>query len=227
MGMKTELDLQVQVVIGGEKIAVHKWQLANQHFQQFAHVLSRLQMAVLEMDSNNSTGQMIYADSEAINSDLRRAEVEWGFAKKYRHLEPAAMEKILTVLVITDNEQLRTVNVKCRRVVSAIGTMIQKIIFSDSAKLQYGIGDRDIKKLEAHWEYVRDVVLTYVGTGVIDAPFGLDVAAHEHLGNVVPPINLHEAQVYEPSPDSPMVPAPDVADRPSSVPAPGSNTQPK
>lgn len=229
MGMKTELDMQAQVVIGGEKIAVHKWQLANQHLQQFAHVLSRLQMAILEMDSNNTTGQMIYADSEAINSDLKRAEIEWAFTKKYRNLEPAAQEKVLTVLVITDNEQLRTVNVKCRRVVNAISTMLQKIVFSDSAKLQYGVGDRDIRKFETHWTYIKDVVLTYIGSGELDgekANVGIDVAAHEHLGNVVPPINLHEAQVYEPSPDAPLVPSPDVQDRDSTIPAPGSNTQP-
>ena len=42
MGMTTNLELQQQVVIGGERIAVHKWQLANQHLQQVAHVASRM-----------------------------------------------------------------------------------------------------------------------------------------------------------------------------------------
>lgn len=226
MGMTTELDLQSQVVIGGEKIAVHKWQLANQHLQQVCHVLSRLQMAILEMDSNNTTGQMIWADSEAINVDWKRALLEWDIAKKYRHLEPAAQEKILSVLAITDNEQLRTVNVKCRRVISAISTMLQKIIFSDSAKLQYGIGDRDVKKFEAHMAYVAELIATYVGDGSQENT-GIDVPAHEHLGNVIPPINLHEAQVREPSPSAASIPSPDSPDTASTVPVPGSNTQPK
>jgi len=229
MGMVTNLNLQKQVVIGGEEIAVHKWNVCNQHFQQFCHVLSRLQLAILEMDSNNSTGQMIPHDAEAIQADWARAKWEWATAVKYRFLAPAAQEKILSVLAITDNEQLRTVNVKCRRVVTAISTLIQKVLFSDSAKLQYGIGDSDLKKIEQHMEYVEYLTNSYVGTGAeSDGSYdvGMKVPAHEHLGVVVPPINLHEATVQEPSPSSPVTPSFDSPDTPSTVPVPGSNTQP-
>jgi hypothetical protein len=224
MGMITELDLQEQVVIGGEKIAVHKWQLNNQHLQQFCYVLSRLQMAILEMDSNNSTGQMIGDDSEAINQDWKRAKLEWELAKKYRNLAPASQEKLLTVLAITDNEQLRTVNVKCRRVITAIATLLQKVLFSDSAKLQYGIGDRDIKRFEEHMLYVEELVVIYIGDGT-DKNTGLSIPAHEHLGIVIPPINLHEAVISEPSPGAVGTPSQDAPDTPSTVPASGSNTK--
>jgi hypothetical protein len=224
MGMITELSLQEQVVIGGEKIAVHKWQLSNQHLQQFCYVLSRLQMAILEMDSNNSTGQMVVADSEAINADWTRAKLEWDLAKKYRNLAPAAQEKLLTVLAITDNEQLRTGNVKCRRVITAMSTLMQKVLFSDSAKLQYGIGDRDITRFEEHMAYVEELLVTYVGTGVA-TDTGISIPAHEHLGVVVPPLNLHEAQIFEPSPSSRGTPSKDAPDTPSTVPASGETTK--
>ena len=223
MGMITELSLQEQVVIGGEKIAVHKWQLNNQHLQQFCYVVSRLQMAILEMDSNNSTGQMVVADSEAINSDWTRAKLEWDLAKKYRNLAPAAQEKLLTVLAITDNEQLRTGNVKCRRVITALSTLMQKILFSDSAKLQYGIGDRDITRFEEHMLYVEELLLTYVGNGT-ELNVGISIPAHEHLGVVIPPINMHEAQIGEPSPGSVGTPSKDYPDTPSTVPASGNST---
>ena len=221
--MITELSLQEQVVIGGEKIAVHKWQLNNQHLQQFCYVVSRLQMAILEMDSNNSTGQMVVADSEAINSDWTRAKLEWDLAKKYRNLAPAAQEKLLTVLAITDNEQLRTGNVKCRRVITALSTLMQKILFSDSAKLQYGIGDRDITRFEEHMLYVEELLLTYVGNGT-ELNVGISIPAHEHLGVVIPPINMHEAQIGEPSPGSVGTPSKDYPDTPSTVPASGNST---
>ncbi len=223
MGMITELSLQEQVVIGGEKIAVHKWQLNNQHLQQFCYVVSRLQMAILEMDSNNSTGQMVVADSEAINSDWTRAKLEWDLAKKYRNLAPAAQEKLLTVLAITDNEQLRTGNVKCRRVITALSTLMQKILFSDSAKLQYGIGDRDITRFEEHMLYVEELLLTYVGNGT-ELNTGISIPAHEHLGVVIPPINMHEAQISEPSPGSVGTPSKDYPDTPSTVPPSGNST---
>ena len=223
MGMITELSLQEQVVIGGEKIAVHKWQLNNQHLQQFCYVVSRLQMAILEMDSNNSTGQMVVADSEAINSDWTRAKLEWDLAKKYRNLAPAAQEKLLTVLAITDNEQLRTGNVKCRRVITALSTLMQKILFSDSAKLQYGIGDRDITRFEEHMLYVEELLLTYIGNGT-ELNVGISIPAHEHLGVVIPPINMHEAQIGEPSPGSVGTPSKDYPDTPSTVPASGNST---
>lgn len=228
MGMITNLSLQKQVVLGGEEIAVHKWTVCNQHFQQFCHVLSRLQLAMLEMDSNNTTGQVIPHDAEAIQSDWARANWEWETAVKYRFLAPAAQEKILSVLALTDNEQLRTVNVKCRRVVTAISTLIQKVLFSDSAKLQYGIGDSDIKKIAEHMEYVNYLLLSYIGTGQVkDGSYdvGMVVPAHEHLGVVVPPINLHEATVQEPSPAAPRTPSYDAPDTPSTVPPSGSNTK--
>lgn len=228
-GMVTNLDMQDKVVIGGEEIAVFKWQLQNQHLQQFCHVISRLQLAILECDSNNSTGQMIPHDAKAVAKDWQRAKFEWDKAVKWRHLSPAAQEKILSVLAITDNEQLRTVNVKCRRVVAALSTLIQKVVFCDSAKLQYGIGSTDIEQIGEHIEYVGEVLADYIGDGSGGEDgynVGMDVPAHEHLGTIKPPVNLHEAQVQEPSPAAPQVPTADAPDTPSSVPKPGSNTRP-
>ena len=226
MSMITNLTLQQQVVLGGESIAVFKWTVANTHLQQVAAVLSRLQMAMIESDSNNTTGQMITSDAESFFQEWSRSQAEWTRSLKWRHLAPAPQEKILSVLCITDNEQLRTVNVKCRRVVMALASLLHKIVFCDSAKLQYGIGTTDEKKLTEHMEYVQEVLLDYVGNGE-KGNVGRDVAPFEHLGVVVPPINLHEAQIQEPSPAAPSVPSGDAPDTPSTIPAPGSNTVPK
>jgi hypothetical protein len=230
MAMVTNLALQAQVVLGGESIAVFKWTVANTHLQQTAAVASRLQMAMIESDSNNTSGQMIPYDAESFWSEWLRVKAEWARALKWRHLAPAPQEKILSVLCVTDNEQLRTVNVKCRRVVMALASLLHKLVYCDSAKLQYGIGATDEKKLGEHMDYVEEVLGDYVGTGLMkDGKYdvGRDVAPFEHLGVVVPPINLHEAQVQEPSPAAPVIPAMDVLDTPSTIPPPGSSTQPK
>lgn len=223
MSMITELELQKQVVLGGEKMAVFKWTVSNVHLQQTAAVISRLQLAMIECDSNNTTGQMIPYDAESFKAEWDRVKAEWTRSLKWRHLAPAPQEKILSVLCVTDNEQLRTVNVKCRRVVMALASLLHKLVYCDSSKLQYGIGVSDEKKLGEHMDYVEEVFLDYVGDGV-SGNVGRDVAAFEHLGVVVPPINLHEAQVQEPSAAAPEVPAPDAPDTPSTVPAPGSST---
>ena len=225
--MITNLSLQEQVVLGGEMIAVFKWTVANTHLQQVAAVASRLQLAMIESDSNNTTGQMIKSDAESFYQEWLRVKAEWARALKWRHLAPAPQEKILSVLCVTDNEQLRTVNVKCRRVVMAIASLLHKLVYCDSSKLQFGIGAGDEKKLQEHMEYVEEVLVDYVGTGKDGSDLGRDVAPFEHLGVVVPPINLHEAQVQEPSPAAPVVPSKDAPDTPSTVPVPGSNTQPK
>ena len=226
MSMVTNLQLQEQVVLGGETIAVFKWTVANTHLQQVAAVASRLQLAMIESDSNNTTGQMILSDAESFYQEWLRVRAEWARALKWRHLAPAPQEKILSVLCVTDNEQLRTVNVKCRRVVMALASLLHKLVYCDSSKLQFGIGASDEKRLGEHMDYVEEILLDYVGNGA-DGNLGRDVAAFEHLGVVVPPINLHEAQVQEPSPAAPVIPAKDAPDTPSTVPAPGSNTQPK
>lgn len=223
MSMVTNLKLQDKVIIGGEEIAVHKYVLSNAHLFQLAELVSRLQMAILEMDSNNSTGGMVLDDSEAVNLDWSRFKIEWELAKKYRHLPPNAQEKLFAVLAITDNEQLRTVNVRCRRVVHALSTLLTRMFFCDSAKLQYGLSDADIKKVELQMGYCDELIKLYVGEGTQDS-MGLEVAAHEHLGNVVPPINMHEATVAEPSPGGHVGPSSDAPDTPSTIPAPGSST---
>jgi len=229
MGVVTNLDMQAQVVLGGEHIAVHKWTLCNVSFHQIGCALSRLQLAVLECDSNNTTGQMIPHDAEGIYAEWNRVKLEWNRALKWRHLAPAAQEKILSVLAVTDNEALRTVNVKCRRLVDAVATLIHKLVYSDSAKLQYGVGPADERKIAEQISYVEEILLDYVGTGAQkDGKWdvGMEVAAFEHLGVVNPPINLHEAQVQEASPAAPNTPAGDAADTASTVPRPGSNTNP-
>ena len=222
-GMITNLELQDKVVIGGESIAVFKYRTANVHIQALAEILSKLQMSILEMNSNNSSGGMVYSDSQDINLDWKRYNDEWRLAQKYRHLEPSSMEKVLSVLTITDNEQLRTVNVRCARVVKAISTLIHKLLHCDSAKLEYGFSDRDIKKIDRQNEYVQELILLYVGTGETDN-LGMEVATHDHLGTVVPPINLHEATIQEPSPSTSSMPSSDAPDTASTIPKPGSST---
>jgi hypothetical protein len=226
MAMITNLDLQEQVVIGGEEIAVFKWTLSNYHLHQVANIVSRLQMAILECDSNNTSGQMILSDSESFNAEWARVKAEWARALKWRHLAPAAQEKVLSVLAITDNEVLRTCNEKCQRVVYALATLIHKMVYCDSGKLQYGIGQQDERKIDEQMRYVEDVLIDYIGGGTGTDDLGRDVPAFEHLGVINPPINLHEAQVQEPSAAAPTVPAADAPDTPSTVPAPGSNTTP-
>lgn len=223
MSMVTNLTLQDKVVIGGESIAVHKWTTANAHLFQISEVVSRLQMAILEMDSNNSTGGMVLADSESINLDWARFKMEWDLAKKYRDLPPNAQEKVFSVLVITDNEQLRTVNVRCRRVIHALSTLLYRMLWCDSSKLQYGISDADIRKIEFQSSYAEELIKTYVGDGT-SGKLGLEVAPHEHLGTLIPPLNLYQTTVNEPSPSAPDTPASDAPDTPSTVPMPGTST---
>jgi len=219
--MITNLQLQDKVVVGGEEIAVFKYPIANAHLFQLSELVSRLQMAILEMDSNNSTGGMILSDNESINLDWSRFKVEWELAKKYRHLSPNAQEKVYSVLAITDNEQLRTVNVRCRRVVHAISTLIYRMVWCDSAKLQYGLGDIDIKRIEQQMAYVGELLALYIGSGTVES-MGMEVPAHEHLGNVIPPINMHETTIREPSPSAHLFS--DSPDTPSTVPPPGKIT---
>jgi len=68
------------------------------------------------------------------------------------------------------------------------------------------------------------LVVIYIGDGT-DKNTGLSIPAHEHLGIVIPPINLHEAVVSEPSPGAVGTPSQDALDSPSTVPASGSNTK--
>ena len=216
MSMITELQLVDQKVVGGEKISVHKWSTQNYHLHQCVGVLSRLTIAMLEMDSNNSTGALVQSDSEDVNVEFERFKAEWAIAKKWKDLAPAAQEKTLFDLHITDAESLRVNNARLKRVTDAMATLVYKMLFSDSSKLQYGMSDRDIAKFEAQIAYVEEVLKMYLGSGK-SGDLGREVPAFEYVGTVVPPLNLHEAVVAEASPAAPGVPSGDVSDTASTL----------
>lgn len=222
MAIITELSLVDKAVRGGEKIQVHVFSTLNKHIHQLTELLCRLEMSMLEMDMNNSVSGNVLTDAEAITLDWARFKKEWDRAVKYRDLAPAALETEVKVLKITRNEMLRIPNVRIRRVVEAIDTLIEKLLFSDSAKMQYAFTDLFIKKVAAHMGYVEEILTEYIGDGVKSR--GIDIAAHESLGELVPPLNMHESISSETSPAGPVVPQADAPDLASTIPAPGSDT---
>lgn len=227
MAIVTELELTPHAIVGGEKMRVHPYTLNNAHLHQVMEVVSRLQLGVLESDSNNSSGFLIAEDAQAINKAWSQVMFEWETAKRFRNLAPASIEKTYTVLAITDNEIMRCVNVKCRRVVQALSTLIYKVVYCQSARTQYGIADDDVQRIEKHLAYIKYLVDAYVSTGAEkddgSADTGMNVADYPYLGTVVPPINLHQVVAAESSPASPDLPAPDAADTVSTIPAQGQN----
>ena len=89
--------------------------------------------------------------------------------------------------------------------------------------MQYAFTDLFIKRVAQHTGYVDEIILEYVGDGS-DKSRGLDIAAHENLGELVPPINLQESSIGEASPAGPSSPQGDSPDIASAVPAPGAST---
>ncbi len=230
MSMITELDLVANVVKGGEKIKVIKYTLNNAHIHQVCEVASRLQIGLLECDSNNTSGLLTAEDAQTVLKAWAQVKFEWETAKKFQGLGAAAIEKTYTFLAITSNEIMRTVNVKCRRIVQALETFLVKMAYCQSARAQYGLSKDDVAKTEKHIAYIEYLIAAYVGTGVEkddgSADTGMEVADYPYVGTLVPPLNLHEVQTAEPSPAAPDVPAPDAPDTPSTVPSPGTDTSP-
>jgi len=230
MGMITELELVQQVVVGGEKIKVHKWSLNNVHLHQFLHTLSRAQLGLIETDANNASSFVNAEASAMLQSAWTQAKFEWDLAKRWRGLEQANLEKTFNVLAITDNECMRIPNTKVQRVCYAIATILHKVVYCDSAKMQYAISDANIRVIERQMAYVDAVISAYMGTGVEkddgSADVGMDVPDYAFVGTVKPPLNLHQVTVSEPSPSAPDIPAMDAPDTASTVPSPGSSTDP-
>ena len=131
-------------------------------------------------------------------------------------MAPAAQEKTLYDLHITDAEGLRVNNARLKRVVDAMATLVYKMHFSDSGKMQYGLSDRDIGKFDSQITYVEEVLSHYIGSGKA-GDLGREVPAFEYVGTVIPPLNMQEATVSEPSPAAPTSPNADAPDTPSTL----------
>lgn len=222
--MKTELELVTQVPIPGAKIQTHRYSMSNKHLHRVMEVLSRMANAMIELDAGNSGAGMSRSEARDIWDDWTVLKHEWQRAQDNAGLPPTGgHETGLFIAFITQTQVLAIGNVRIRSVLNGLLGLADRVLNADSAKQEFDIQAKDAEYIQSHIDYVEGILSDYVGT-VTGAEFnrGLSVAAHTHLGTVVPPENLGLADAYEPSHVAAAGPSPDVPDAPSGIPAPGS-----
>ena len=125
------------------------------------------------------------------------------------------------MLLLTPNQILGINNVRVQRIVSALRSLVERFITSDSASAEYDVAPLDTAAVNRHIAYLDEVIRDYAGVVTADGyDRGLTIPAHTHLGAVVPPESLGESQSIEPTWNQPAGIIPDVPDVPSGIPSP-------
>jgi hypothetical protein len=223
--MISELELVANKIVGGEKVKVIPYKVNSVHIHQIGEVAGLAQLGLVKSDSNNASNFFIAQDSQNLQLAWSQIKREWARAKKFRGLTAPAIEKTFNILELSDNEVMRTVNTKARRIVQALQTLMVKMVYSQSARTAYGLSDGDIASFERQMVYIEEIINDYAGTGAEkedgSADTGLLLPDYSYLGEIKPPLNLWGVTSSETSPAAPLnVPEGDAPDSASTVPSP-------
>lgn len=217
MGHVTEQTIVETAVLGGTSIAVHALKLSNYNLHPVLCAAADLIKGVLECDSANSHAQMSPNDAQMIQLGWDRVKLELELAEEFKEMAKGAHEREHWVTVPTDNEVSTAINIQCGRLGKSILNFIYVGLGADSAKMQFWMGPklgRDIEKAVVHVDRIIEIFVAQGGSSAKEMP-------EFATGTLVPSTNLGSVSLREPASEVPTAGVPDVADRPSIAPLPG------
>lgn len=200
--MKTELEVSDLEIVGGRKIAMVVANVANFRVHLMQERLSRFQVALAESQMNNTTSLAIPLNVEKMLGQWNLFKVEIEFAKNHNNPPETSHELAYKILLLNPVEVQKIFNIKAKRVAKEID-LLQRIILSvDSAQTQGHIAEKDMKVIDSQSKTCEDAMRIWLGDGT-EGDTGVSVPAFNHLGDLIPPLDMAYAVTNEPSADAP------------------------
>lgn len=202
--MKTELVVSDPKPVGGEQIRVLRYNTKNFRLHKMAQVLARLQLFILECDSNNASSTVAARDARTIQSAFANIKLEWERAKKYRGAPSGVLEAGYEIYLPEPIEIMRINNIKLQSVAQELQQLAQVTLGNDSAQMQQWVGETATADVEDQMVICAEVITETVGTGVADdssaVKFNVGYTAPDFriLGTVVPDVDGDVGTLAEP-----------------------------
>lgn len=221
--MKTELEIEDQVINPGHKIKVHSYQVRNYLLHQVCEPISQLMIGLIESDTANSAAQNSARETRNFWKGWDLVKLEFEQAKAFRDSPKPIHEYSYDILVPTRNEVMTIGNVKVKRVVQQLSHLISVLVGLDSSNMQTWVGDNEASEVGELLAQCEKVIMTYFGTGAPkENGFETGVEAPRYAyGQLVPDVDRNSTAIYEPSSAQPAPYKADAADLPSVAPSAG------
>jgi len=210
--MITELNVVVPEIVPGAKIDVVEHRIRNFRLHGMLENLSRLLIAVLEVQSNDSSATVVPSDVRDIQSQFGIIMEDLAFAKEVNDAPIGSYQHAFCCAIIDQREVQRIRNVKIKNVVRDLWVLGMVILGCDSAKTQNFVSISDFAKITRALEVCQLSMTRWIGSGENDESLGIFAPAFEQTGTVTPDVDADFAVKLEPSKTIPKPQLDDVLD---------------
>jgi hypothetical protein len=215
--METTLNVRDPEIVGGHEIDVTVNNTRNPRLHRFAEQLSRLNLFMLESDSNNMSSKVKPSDVRTIRAlyDYAKETFLFQVAEENNDMPTGSYEFAYQILQTHQQEIQRVTNPKIREMLAETWDLMNVCLSVDSANSQGYVAAEDIETIETRIEFVDRVFDRLIGKGEDLSDTGVFIPALEMIGRVRPSLTNDFAKKCEPSKRLPLSRHRDVPDTPS------------
>ena len=210
--MITELNIVDPDIVPGAQIDVVQYNIRNFRLHGMMESLSRLLVAILELQSNDSSATVVPSDVRDVMAQFKIIKDDLTFAVEVNDAPLGSYQHAFACLFLSQKEVQRIRNIKVKSVTKDLWVLGMVILGCDSAKTQNFISNPDAAKVARALEVCEKSMVRWIGTGEDADNLGLNAPAFEVTGELLPDVDADWAQKLEPSKTIPKSMLADVAD---------------
>jgi len=213
--MITELETVEPDIIPGAVIQVIEHRIRNFRLHGLLESLARLQINILEIQSNDTSSVVAPSDVRDIWSQFNIIKDDVKFAREYNDAPTGNYQHAFVIKLISQREVQRIRNVKVKSVVKDLWVLGEVILGLDSANMTNFLDLNCAAKIDRAIVVCEASMSRWVGSGEDAENVGLYAPAFGMSGELTPDVDSDFAQRMEPSKSRPLPQLNDVPDTPA------------
>ena len=216
--MITELNIVDPDIVPGAQIDVVSHHIKNFRLHGMLESLSRLLIAIIELQSNDTSATVVPSDVRDIMAQFNICKDDLAFAVEVNDAPIGQYQLAFSILILSQTEVQRIRNIKVKSCVKDLWVLAQVILGTDSARSQNFVSNECAAKITRALEVCEKSMTRWIGTGVDADNLGLVAPPFEVTGEVLPDVDNDWSKIMEPSKTIPVSQLADVPDTPSGTP---------
>ena len=209
--MITELETITPDILPGAVIQVVEQNIRNFRLHGVLESLARLQINVLEVQSNDTSSVVVPSDVRDVWAQFNLIKEDVKFAREFNDAPTGNYQHAFVIKLISQKEVQRIRNVKVKSVVKDLWVLGEVILGLDSANTSNFLDLNDATKIDRAIEVCSASMTRWIGTGENAENVGIYAPSFGTSGELRPDVDGDFAQRMEPSKARPL---PQLPDRP-------------
>jgi len=208
----TNLNIVDPDIVPGAEIDVVQYRIRNFRLHGLMENLSRLLVAIVELQSNDTSSTVVPSDARDILAQFTICKEDLDFAMEVNDAPVGSYQHAFVTLFLNQKEVQRIRNIKIKSVVKDLYMFGMVVLGCDSASTQNFVSNADATKIRRAIEVADKSIARWIGTGENAESLGVDAPSFESLGQLLPDVDADFAQKLEPSKTIPKAMLDDVPD---------------